>query len=205
MIARLPLPSEGQWLSDDLVGQGQGKSPEEGPSRQTLIAVRLLSKIDLRRPRDGHGITKGLPGEVARPELHYALPDSIGLNSKFAAYAAPSKRFQSLFPLHDQSPLRSNYRTSANGMSEDGSARDDATEARSSSVSGSSSSGAARIASSTGSANARSTLHAAATSLSDRKSTRVCNSWRSISSIAPPPGHLRARRRLHRPRSRHRL
>src|ERR1035441_4451701 len=79
MIARLPLPSEGQWLSDDLVGQGQGKSPEEGPSRQTPIAVRLLSKIDLRRPRDGHGITKGLPGEVARPELPYALPDSMVL------------------------------------------------------------------------------------------------------------------------------
>ena len=40
-------------------------------------------------------------------------------------------------------------RSCSNGMSEDGSARDDATEARSSSVSGSSSSGAVRIASST--------------------------------------------------------
>src|SRR5450759_3301933 len=81
-------------------------------------------------------------------------------------------------------------RSCSNGMSGDASARDDATEARSSSVSGSSSSGAARIASSTGSANARRTLRAAGTSVSGMWSTKVCNSWRSISAITPPLSSL---------------
>ena len=77
-------------------------------------------------------------------------------------------------------------RSCSNGMSGDASARDDATEARSSSVSGSSSSGAARIASSTGSANARRTLRAAGTSLSGMWSTKVCSSRRSISVSKAP-------------------
>src|ERR1017187_2437312 len=84
-------------------------------------------------------------------------------------------------------PLR---RSCSNGMSGDASAKDDATEARSSSVSGSSSSGAVKIASSTGSANARRILRAAGTSLSGMWSTRVCNSWRSISAITPPLSSL---------------
>src|ERR1035437_2251497 len=78
-------------------------------------------------------------------------------------------------------------RSCSNGMSGDASARDDVTEARSSSVSGSSSSGAVRIASSTESANARRILRAAGTSLSGMWSTKVCNSRRSISAITPPP------------------
>jgi hypothetical protein len=41
-----------------LVGQGQGKSPEEGPSRQNLIVEKFLRKIDLRRPQGGRGSPK---------------------------------------------------------------------------------------------------------------------------------------------------
>src|ERR1035438_7853214 len=81
-------------------------------------------------------------------------------------------------------------RSCSNGMSGDASARDAATVASSSSVSGSSSSGAVRIANSTGSTNARRTLRAAGISLSGMWATKVCNSWRSISAITPPLSSL---------------
>jgi len=58
-----------------------------------------------------------------------------------------------------------------------------ATEVRSSSVSGSSSSGAARIASSTGSANARRILRARRHIALRNVVPKMCNSWRSISAV----------------------